>query len=368
MQKFFIMLLAAAALMSCSDKENAPAASTPSAATPSSGDALPAPDVSAVTAPDVSATPDVVTKPAAEEPPPLDCVNADWAKCLEKALALEKEPQQTERLKLLVDTCNGDPKKSDTSPLNSTLACSSAAGILLDGASDVKKDKAQAATLLERGCENGSVEACTIAGYHWLSGEFGEKNVEKSIPLLQKSCDGGDAKSCNTVAEVKALAALGPVDSWASKCDADDNKACLALGAALEEGKNGLAKDAKAAGKHYKKACDLKNADGCTSLGLLYVNGGLKGGFKKGSKALKKGCKLKSGAACYFLGQAETPGKKKFIKHLTRSCELKYAEGCFSLGVAYQRNFIKNDDPSIAKGWFEKGCALGHTASCGHAK
>ena len=50
-----------------------------------------------------------------------------------------------------------------------------------------------------------------------------------------------------------------------SRCENEDAKSCFELGNKFEESKN-----YQKAGEFYKKACELKHAGACSSVGVLY--------------------------------------------------------------------------------------------------
>ena len=59
-----------------------------------------------------------------------------------------------------------------------------------------------------------------------------------------------------------------------------------------------------------QKQCDAGNADACTKIGEMYVNGqGVVQNYVKAAKTLDKACKNHSAQACYILGLLNGEGK-----------------------------------------------------------
>ena len=79
-----------------------------------------------------------------------------------------------------------------------------------------------------------------------------------------------------------------------SRCKNEDAKSCFELGNKFEESKN-----YQKAGEFYKKACELKHAGACSSVGVLYDMDYIKDvNNKNAAKFYQKGCELNDGFGC----------------------------------------------------------------------
>ena len=79
-----------------------------------------------------------------------------------------------------------------------------------------------------------------------------------------------------------------------SRCENEDAKSCFELGNKFEESKN-----YQKAGEFYKKACELKHASACSSVGMLYDMDYIKDvNNKNAAKFYQKGCELGNDEDC----------------------------------------------------------------------
>ncbi|MDU2360892.1 MAG: hypothetical protein E7D75_08070, partial [Campylobacter concisus] len=118
-----------------------------------------------------------------------------------------------------------------------------------------------------------------------------------------------------------------------SMCENKDAKSCFELGNKFEESKN-----YQKAGEFYKKACELKHAGACSSVGMLYDMDYIKDvNNKNAAKFYQKGCELNDGFGCARLGFVYTLDKnyQKSKELFLRACELKDSDGYYGLGLLY---------------------------------
>ena len=109
-------------------------------------------------------------------------------------------------------------------------------------------------------------------------------------------------------------------------CENEDAKSCFELGNKFEESKN-----YQKAGEFYKKACELKHAGACSSVGVLYDMDYIKDvNNKNAAKFYQKGCELNDGFGCTRLGFVYTLDKnyQKSKELFLRACELGNDEDC----------------------------------------
>jgi len=90
-----------------------------------------------------------------------------------------------------------------------------------------------------------------------------------------------------------------------SRCENKEAKSCFELGNKFQESKN-----YQKAGEFYKKACELKHAGACSSVGVLYDMDYIKDvNNKNAAKFYQKGCELNDGFGCARLGFVYTLDK-----------------------------------------------------------
>lgn len=67
--------------------------------------------------------------------------------------------------------------------------------------SSLTRNPSLALRFAERGCRNGRVESCTLAGGWLLAGEGVDRNVERGRELLALGCEDRDDRACQALAE-----------------------------------------------------------------------------------------------------------------------------------------------------------------------
>lgn len=114
-------------------------------------------------------------------------------------------------------------------------------------------------------CKGEGSFACWVAGYSYETGEDRKKDLVTAMILYQASCKNGTIQACNSAGSLYR-------DEFH-----DDFKAV----------------------EFYKKACDLKDGNGCSNLGIMYLSGrGVKENLTTASELFGKGCDLKSELGC----------------------------------------------------------------------
>ena len=151
----------------------------------------------------------------------------------------------------------------------------------------------------QRLCAAGQLPACGELGRLLVTHVTSEKDVNRGLVLLESSCGDGDGASC---------AMLGRI--YKNRGD-----------------EKGLAR----ATELLTRACDLRSAEGCVSMGIL-------------SEAW------------------ERHDARPVLEAYRRSCDLGSAQGCELYGFALRRHALEN--PHAADDAFIRACALGNLPSC----
>jgi len=122
--------------------------------------------------------------------------------------------------------------------------------------------------------------------------------------------------------------------------------------------------------KSFKRACKLKDGDGCTTVGewlLRQDRKKLKKIRKETAKKAQayhyKGCTLKDGRGCHRLARHYIAIKKNKLgrQYLLRSCQFGYPAGCGYLGWIFE---VKKKKPNVAKKLYLAGCKMGARVEC----
>lgn len=136
-------------------------------------------------------------------------------------------------------------------------------------------------------------------------------------------------------------------------------------------------------GKNYKnafgsceKACQEKDGEGCTNLGLMYHAGlGVRQNTQKAKNYYEKACNLKNGSGCsnlgymYYMGQISSRDFKKAKIYYEKACnELNNHLGCLNLGNLYYMGHGVKQSYKQAKKFIKKGCDLKLPEACAALK
>ena len=155
-------------------------------------------------------------------------------------------------------------------------------------------------------CAGDHVSGCIEMGNE----KWDAKEYQEAISLFDKACNGGITMGCLKKGDVfddedwgerdqgKAQKIYAGVFPHASeKCKSGKASECYAVGEMYFFGK--FVKDnTQTAATFYKKACDLNDSEGCSTLGELYGNGVLHYDLKKILFYYEKACQLGDFDAC----------------------------------------------------------------------
>lgn len=123
--------------------------------------------------------------------------------------------------------------------------------------------------------------------------------------------------------------------------------------------------------KQLEKKCNSNNAQSCSILSNLYINGdSVRQDYNKAKLYSEKACELDDGLGCGLLGWLYYQGKgtEQFFSqakfYFERACNLNSGLGCSNLGNLYRKGLYVNQDFPLAKQFYEKGCLLNHGMGC----
>ena len=151
-------------------------------------------------------------------------------------------------------------------------------------------------------CDRNEFANCFALGALLERPQTGITDLAASRATVRKACAGGIDGACRFLADStddKAEARR----LLAQLCDhtgAQQAEACNKLGLVSQLGASGAAKSLATALLSFKKACALKNADGCSSTSHLYEDGG------PGIKRSKKDALMWMLKACTINGEGDT--------------------------------------------------------------
>lgn len=238
-----------------------------------------------------------------------------------------------------------------------------------------KKDPARAQTILEKGCDAKSANACIRLATEMELGERGiNLDTTKAAKLLDKACEAGGARACMSVstmaedgrgiaknaAKAKTYKTKGEAADVSPKrassgpeIAADEDACrrsrsfdrCEAAAAALQD------TDAVKAEELYRMSCAI-NKGACGLWGFA-VDRLRRDDAARGNRILQQGCDEGSGRACLVLGElthlgyrsiarAEVPAASLYQK----ACELGDPHSCRVIAARYRsaKNAAKADE------------------------
>jgi TPR repeat protein len=147
-------------------------------------------------------------------------------------------------------------------------------------------------------CSSGEGRGCMAFADAYVDGLGLPQSKEKARELLRKICDGGHGASCVHLGDLErenglSDAAQQAERSWRRACELRDGDGCHRL-ARLAIAR-GSPKDALPL---YERGCTLRAPAACQDLGRLYLDGnGVARDPARGAALVEKGCRF-GGAGC----------------------------------------------------------------------
>jgi|GEM_PF-1208613 len=130
----------------------------------------------------------------------------------------------------------------------------------------------KAMDLYLKACDMGNRHGCGNVGILYGLGRGCKKDNQKAIRFYRKGCDMGNGSSCRSLGlKYEKGTDVTPnvntaLELYQKGCGFSEKAACNDVGYLYEYGTGGLKKDITAACDYYKKACDLKDENGCVNL------------------------------------------------------------------------------------------------------
>lgn len=258
--------------------------------------------------------------------------------------------------------------------------------------SDKPDEQLKSGSLYSRGCGQGDANSCYQLGFRLNSSErdrFGKMFVDHSPPgiaWLGKACKAGLDYACSSTGDAYAGAlnverdGLKALELYAIACERNSPQGCYRAGHLYEHGT--LTKDEKKAADFYKRACEMKTADGtrpmsgankgCLYLGRLYERGaGVAKDEVQASTLYRKSCDPDERSAgvdgcadlarIYELGRGVPKNPAKAAELLLYGCNGYSSPACFGLAGRYlSGNGLPRDEKRD-----EKKAADLYKRSCG---
>jgi tetratricopeptide (TPR) repeat protein len=150
--------------------------------------------------------------------------------------------------------------------------------------------------------------------------------------------------------------------SKSNVCKENGLEGCYKI--AYHYAKNGSSKKAAI---YFKKACDNKDARGCTALGIYYHTGkGVEKNVAKAKEFFAQACKEKNSEGCYNLAlmYAKEQDHAKAISLYEKACLGGYGKACLKLGKSYYTGHQVGKDIAKAKLYYGKACEAGVVEGC----
>ena len=127
---------------------------------------------------------------------------------------------------------------------------------------------------------------------------------------LKRLVESGAISGSKADAWKKAMAEEAEVAALRAKAEGGDASAMTELGHAYRDGERGLRKDMAQAFKWFKRAADLKDANGLSNCGVYYLYGrGVERSERRGLIMVSVAAALGSEHACALLGRANAEGR-----------------------------------------------------------
>jgi TPR repeat protein len=189
-------------------------------------------------------------------------------------------------------SCATVPEKPPSPPTDESVAARCRRGFAVDcrdlgrallTGDAVARDDRLGAALLMQACEMGDPAACADLGVGYALGRGVAQSDERAAALSRRACEQGAAIACSNQGALLAEgaaprpAARGEsaesrsariVRLFRSACEAGVPEGCANLGTALEAGTLAI-RDARAAARAHRRACDAGFALACHRLALL---------------------------------------------------------------------------------------------------
>ena len=282
-----------------------------------------------------------------------------------RGIALFKQHKYQEAMPLLERGCDNDSMES----------CK-ILGTLLTDTPGVKSDYGRAHGLLEKACNGNYLDGCAglarLYVYHWGV----EQDYARAFSLFERACEGNSMLGCNGLGYLY-IAGLGVTKDPAralglfeKACDNGYAKACSNLASNYENGTD-VKQDYGRAIALNEKACDGDDMIGCLNLGDMYQSGrGVGQDSARAAGLYQKACDENLYAACTSAGwmyENKRGVEQDYTRAMTlyqKACDGNNAEGCYYQGNLYENKRGVEQDYGQALALFQKGCDSSSANAC----
>lgn len=238
------------------------------------------------------------------------------------------------------------------------------------------RDGPRALQMAEQGCSLSHGESCAeVAALVFDEGPL--HNAERALSSSRRGCDLGSALGCSNHA-VSLRQFRGPFDPARREvarylqrgCTEQNQHGCVVLARSMEEGADGIERDAGRAFELFKTACQRAAPSGCFEYGMRVVLGGQHASeFSDGVRAVGIACENNEPAACRtlarVLSESDHPDAPQRVAALfDRACALEDGESCMMLTILTLRGQGVAQDVERAFPLLERVCTEGNAVAC----
>lgn len=250
-------------------------------------------------------------------------------------------------------------------------------GLMFGDGIGVNPDPSRGVKLLDRGCELGSALACSGLAIAYSSGIGVAKDDVHAVHLAKNGCDGGAVRGCSLLAEhyfhghgVEQSDVVAATYARRA-CQGNDALGCEYIGTLYMDG-YGVAHDDHQAVGYFQQACDLNNAMGCIYLGTMYSHArGVARDRQQARSLYSRACDAGETFGCNHLGvqllEGNDADKRNAFNLFDGLCKKGgKASGfaCLNLATMYLRGDAVVEDAARAVEILEQSCAT-FSGSCG---
>jgi TPR repeat protein len=240
-----------------------------------------------------------------------------------------------------------------------------------------RPDLQEAREVMLPSCDAGEPVACMVVG--WAeeataaerSGSDAERYIKRAARNYKVHCDGGFDDACHDYARVlydyPFLGAdpRAAVKRWQEACYAGVGPSCTSLGVLYRDGGRGVKPNSRSARDFGKRGCDAGDPQGCA-----LVAGLDDAGWDAAQLDATYGDLCTQGhrdscwrlARTYFDGIHPEPSEGRTFELFERACDLGHARACFESGRHFGEGQSTDDDKAAA--YYERACDLGAPAGC----
>ncbi len=270
--------------------------------------------------------------------------------------------------KMAKDACNK----------NESFGCVVSNWVLSGGLNATAEQKAdanmeEATYFAEKGCELGSVRACSDVGSDAffsintdLTSAAKKEAVQKAAKYSEKACSHGYEWGCtvNALARFRHSSFFSDDESTLAYRELDT--LCLESNVGVACSTLSSSHTGASAAKYARIACNQEIGRECNKLGLLLADGLQAEPGESPLELYRAACKLGDGYGCVNAGAKLRYARRYGEAHsfYTKACERKNRTGCRELASLTLQGLGVARDPNAAVSLYDKACNLGDGEAC----